>query len=585
MKKFATSILALSLSSAFGLSLAQASTYQVIDKGAASSLEYTYGKQENNAGQMVIAGTTIYNFPVQFQYFSETDFNNVVALAAAQHELVFDLTDIENEASLRSGQPTANDLAWAVKYLQNNANSSLFQKVGNTVAMINNGNETKEIVVFDQFVTGTQTYTRSTTAYVNGITEQGWVYGNASAPYLPIPFTEADGDEVTHWVRDFSGRGYFSPDGGQTIVPLMPPEATYGGESAIFDISDNGIAVGFASTSVDQEALDFIAKEDGGCADPDRLKLIPIEVCIQQISENMYNAEAFKWVLDQNGIVSSEALGQLVTPHEDDIREYISYAQAVNIHGVAVGYAHGWWDETETAPSATEARNIYAVVFKNGVVKDYTDDHSKYFNSRANDINNNGIAVGHVETYVNGSLRQKVYYVDTNAEQMSMVFPTDFFAGSSSTAYSINENNLVVGSGEVETHNDTNQNPRRRHGFLYDITNDVFSDLNDFLPCDSDYTVIEARSINENNEISATAVVKAPLRDAKGELYYDENGQQVFEDVLRAVKLAPITGGQVEDCSETEEKVERQGAGTGLFSLFILLITGVSRKFFSRNNK
>ena len=68
-------MLALSLSSAFGLSLAQAATYQVIDKGAVSSLEYTYGKQENNLGQMVIAGTTIYNFPVQFQYFSEKDFD------------------------------------------------------------------------------------------------------------------------------------------------------------------------------------------------------------------------------------------------------------------------------------------------------------------------------------------------------------------------------------------------------------------------------------------------------------------------------------------------------------------------------
>ncbi|GHE82262.1 DUF3466 family protein [Thalassotalea profundi] len=584
MKKFATSLLALSLTSAFSLSLAHASTYQVIDKGAASSLEYTYGKQENNSGQMVIAGTTIYNFPVQFQYLTETNIDNIITYANVNHELVFDLSDIENEASLRAGQPTANDLAWTVLYLQNNASSTLFQKVGNVVAMINDGTETKEIVVFDEFVTGTQTYSRSTTDYVNGITEQGWVYGNASAPFLPIPFTEEDGDEVTHWVRDFSNRGYYSPDSGQTIIPLIPPESTYGGESAIFDISDNGIAVGYASTSVAEEALEFIADEDGGCADPERLLVSPIEVCIQQVSENMYNAEAFKWVLDQNGIVSSEALGQLVTPHADDVREYISYAQAVNIHGVAVGYAHGWWDENETAPSATEARSIYAVVFKNGEVIDFTDDHSKYFNSRTNDINNNGMAVGHVETYINGSLRQKFYYVDTTVEQMEMVLPTDFFTGSSSTAYSINENNLVVGSGEVETHNDTSNNPRRRHGYLYDITNDIFSDLNDFLPCDSEYTIIEARSINENNEISATAVVKAPLRDAKGELYYNENGEQVFEDVLRAVKLAPIAGGQVEDCTVTEEKVERQGASTGLYGLFALFIAGISRRLFIRKD-
>lgn len=577
IKKFATSLLALSLSSAFSLSSAQAATYQVIDKGAASSLEYTYGKQENNQGQMIISGTTIYNFPVQFQYFSESDFDNVISFAHNNYELVFELNDIENEALLRAGEPTANDLAWAVKYLESNANSTLFQKVGNVVAMLNDGNETKEIVVFDQLVTGSQDYSRSTTDFINGITNQGWIYGNASAPYLPIPFTETDGDEVTHWVRDFSNRGYYSPDSGQTIVPLMPPEASYGGESAIIDMSDNGIAVGYASTSVDQEALDFINNEDGGCADPDRLKAIPIEVCIQQISEGMYNAEAFKWSLDESGIVNAEALGQLVTPHEDDPREYVSFAQAVNSSGVVVGYAHGWWDETETAPSDNERRSFYAVVFKDGEVTDFTDDHSKYFNSRANDINDQGMAVGHVETYVNGALRQKLYYVDTTADVMEMTFPTDFFTGSSSTGYSINENNVVVGSGEVETHNDTGQNPRRRHGFMYDISNDLFSDLNDFLPCDSEYTIIEARSINENNEISATAVIKAPLRDAKGELYYDADGNQVFEDVLRAVKLAP-TGGQIDDCSATEEKVERQGASTGTLGLFMLLMVGFGRR-------
>ena len=51
-------------------------------------------------------------------------------------------------------------------------------------------------------------------------------------------------------------------------------------------------------------------------------------------------------------------MGHLVTPHEDDEREYVNYAQAVNNHGVAVGYAHGWWDENETDPSKTESRNF-----------------------------------------------------------------------------------------------------------------------------------------------------------------------------------------------------------------------------------
>ena len=158
---------------------------------------------------------------------------------------------------------------------------------------------------------------------------------------------------------------------------------------------------------------------------------------------------------------------------------------------------------------------------------DFTDDHSKYFDSRAYDINDAGIAVGHVNTFVNGNQRTKFYHVDTNAENMAMEFPDDFFNGSSSTARAINENGMIVGEGEYETHNDSSSNPRRTHGFIYDMTAKTFTDLNSFLACDSCYTVIEARDINDANEISATALIKVPRRDSKGNLMVDEKGEQL----------------------------------------------------------
>ena len=152
MKKFATSVLALSLSSILAASFASAATYQVIDKGAASSLEYTYGKQENNMGQMVIEGTNFYNFPVQFQYLKEADYDAIVALAENNHEAQFFLENIEDETSLRAGEPTANDLAWAVLVSYKIYHTNLlYQKVGNSAAMINDGAETREeFVVFDR---------------------------------------------------------------------------------------------------------------------------------------------------------------------------------------------------------------------------------------------------------------------------------------------------------------------------------------------------------------------------------------------------------------------------------------------------
>ena len=161
---------------------------------------------------------------------------------------------------------------------------------------------------------------------------------------------------------------------------------------------------------------------------------------------------------------------------------------------------------------------------------------------------------------------------------MSMVLPKDFFTGSASTARAINEKGLIVGEGEVETHNDDANTPRRRHGFLYDINANTFTDLNDLLSCNSDYTVLEARDINDNNEISATALIKVPRRDSKGELMFGEDGEQLVEDVVRAVKLKPISG-EIDDCSKVEDKVERKGAGFGIVSLFSMLLIGFTRQY------
>ena len=62
-------------------------------------------------------------------------------------------------------------------------------------------------------------------------------------------------------------------------------------------------------------------------------------------------------------VTNDEALGHLVTQHDDDIREFENYAQAINNAGVAVGYAHGWTDENETTPDAAQNRHYYAVVY------------------------------------------------------------------------------------------------------------------------------------------------------------------------------------------------------------------------------
>ena len=579
MKKFVKSVLALGVFSALTVSTTHAATYKVIDKGAAEKLKYTYSQQENNIGEMAISGTDVYNFPVQFQHFDDDDFKAIVQLASISHERIHALEDIENEELLRAGNPTANDLSWAILFLESRSSNINYQKVGDVIALVNFGDKSEEFTVYDSFFPATEQYTRSTVDYINGVTDQGWIYGNGSAPYLPINFTETDDDggDVTLWLREFTTRAFFSSDKGKTILPLMAPESLYGGESVVLDMTDNGIAVGYASTSFRNGVITFINNEDGGCVDPEKLKKLPLEACIQNSSSTMYNTEAFKWNVDANGEVSSEALGYLVTPHPNDTRTNVSVAQAVNSHGVAVGYAKGWIDETVTEPKERENSLTYAVIFKDGKVSDFTEDHSKYYNSRAYDINDAGIAVGHAVTASSGGAKERFYYVDTNVENPTMVLPEGFFTGSSSTARAINEQGFIVGEGQVETHNENSASPRRKHAFIYDTTAKTFTDLNDLLPCLSEYTVIEARDINENNEISATAIVKVHRRDSKGELMYDSNGGALVEDVTRAIKMSPIVG-EIEDCSTVEEKVVRKGAGFEGGSLCLIFILGFLRR-------
>ncbi len=601
MNRFVKSMLALSITSAMTLPVVNAATYKVIDKGVAS-VKYTYGQQTNNIDgidnlDMVLSGTSVYNFPVQFDDLDEDDFTSIVAYAAVQSFSVHELEPIEDLDALMNGNPTANDLAWTVRWLQTKPKDYLYQKVGGTVALINSGTTSEEVTVFDVPIASNDVPSRSTKDIIKGVTDGGWLYGSASAPYLPENFVNSNGDENTFWYREFSSRSFYSLDRGVTVFEIKPlsennPEQeAYGGVSGILDVSeDEGLAVGFMSTEMIKGINDIIesATEDNGCNNPEFIDDVPQNICIQTYRDdgtgNSYQIRAFKAVVTGTGDAVPEDLGLLVTPHVDDERAFESYAQAVNDNGVVVGFSHAWVDENETNPTDRQSVSLYAAVFKDGTVTSFAKDHSVHFDSRAYDINNSGIATGHVTMAISGKLRTKFYYIDTtNVDEMELMLPTDFFDSSSSTARAINENGFIVGEGEVETHTDSAQNPRRTHAFLYDLNNDVFQDVNDLISCDQKqvYSIIEARGINEHNVISASAIYKEERKDAKGVVMLDDDGEPLMEDVVRAVLLEPIPeDGQV--CTAEEEgKVVRQGASFGLFSIFSLLLFGLRRRLVS----
>ena len=608
MKSFSKNILALGVTSALSLSLSlslfnysHAATYKVIDKNPVENLGFTYGGKLNNQGNMAVSGANIYNFPVQFEYLDDDDFNNIAYLSLTQANFYYGLTFIEDLEALKAGNPTANDLAWSKLYLQERNGSVIhyqYQIVADTAAMINigDGTDSTEICVFDTDFNGTScsgTLTRSTYATVRGFNNSGTVFGTATASYLPIDGpANTDGEIQTHWVREHGQRGFFSPDFGETIFPVVPIETEYGGGiSGINDVNDSGTAVGYSSYKVSALREEIILSETSvlGCANPDVLANVPYDICVQNLQSGMYYVQAFKATLSETGS-NTELLGLLVEPHEDDLRAFTSQALAVNNSGAAVGYADGWDQTDVTEPTVTQSSTAsYAVMFKEGKVLDFNQSHyflpgnSSFSFSTANDINDSGLVVGF--THELPTVVKKFFYVDTNVSdsEMEIVIPTGFFNSSVSTAYAVNSSGVIVGEAQIESHNESSTNPRRTTGFMYDTASDTpeMIDLNTLLECNSPHNILEANDINDSGQISATAIVKSPAVDALGEEVIDKDGNPLMVDVARAVLLEPIDGGELEDCSLVEETVVRQGASFGgyyLLSLFTLL--GLRRKKF-----
>jgi hypothetical protein len=613
MKSFVKHMLAVGITSALSFSLSshvEAATYQVVDKTIDAELKYTYAQQQNNNGVLAISGSNLYNFPIQFDYFIDNDFKRIQTLAKTYHERFFGLEDLEDYEALVEGNPTANDLAWAKVYLSDSTygvNQALFeyQPVGDLVAMINlGGNSTTELFnVFDKPFQDTDTLTRTTVDIISGVTNSGVAYGSATAPYLPMDeFTTDKEVKKTFWLREFGQRGFFSYDNGSEIFSVVPPETRYGGGvSAVLDVNDSGEAVGYMSYDLNNDSQELVEKTDGqGCANPKvvggsdldkpgtiHIGSYPREICIQRLQSRMYELVAYKAKFNVDGEVTSEPLGLLIESHEDDERNFSSRALAINNQGVAVGFARGWNETGEENPVKDEKTyGAYAVMFKDGKVFDFNQKHFNQRNSfnstyveysKAYDINDNGLVVGY---NYNENLVKQFFYVDASVPEsdMNLVMPAGFFKSSVSTAYAVNNNGMIVGDAEIETHNGNNDNPRRTVAFLYDTKKETFQNVNDLLGCKSPYQILEARDINDENIISGTAVFKVDRYDAKGKIILGDDGKPLQEDVVRAVILEPIEG-EIEDCFEEEVKVERKGASSGFVTLFSLFVLFGFRRF------
>jgi hypothetical protein len=559
----------------------QAAKYRVVELPLVAEGQSSFPSAINEDGNITVNVSFPYNIPIDLDLL---DFESEV--------LINLLTDID---SARNGDFNSVDYEILLALIRSADGQENAQQIANTISFLASENEINYIPGFDQLSEINNEFNFNTTNNVRDLNNSGFAVGSGEGFYKKIDYTFENEENEIFVVHEFGTRGFISL--GNTVVGLPAPMAVAGGFSEAFKINENNQVVGYGTTlSLSDEPETSVINceneeiiDDG---DPETKDFplrgdIPVEACLNKVvnafttsitnptATNIAQLRGLIWQLDQQGnLLDTKVLGILFEPEIDDITNYSSQALDINDNGIAVGVSNGQYTEN----SVTVTRN-FAVIFDGDEVINLTPDpdsnaaRTSNSISSATGINNNNLVVGHKVKSVNGTNRTKFFVYDMNLDELT--FPNDFFLGSSSIATDINNNGLVVGYGEV----DSSLSGRRSEGFLYNHDNGEFYGVRDLIRCDSPYTIVQANSINDKDEIVATALYQGPLRDSKGEIILDSTGNETIVDLVIAVKLEPILVGEVEDCDAPADEInrDRQGAALTYMLFFGCMIIGWRR--------
>lgn len=560
---------------------ALSATYALTELGNFENAKHTYVTDVSENGHVIGLANGLYNIPIDISYIDFTDSliknaytNEVNSFELSDKEITFTLDDIENNDAIYTN---ADAHTFMVRFLSNLSANFEYQKISSIVATNYNSGVITEQSLFDVASVDYDGLTRSTSNFYNAVAQDGTTVGWGSAPFDKITFTpDGETEEETWFTREFIERGILISEGG-VEVPLVPEFTEHGGTSKASDIvaTDTGyVVVGNVSVSIPTERQTLIADNCDGLDEP-------VMTCIESINSRntrgLFNKTAVKWTLDSAyNVTSTELLGLALTPKEDeDSNPFISNALAVNKNGVAAGFSNTrYFDRDSTILTMP-------VYFKDGEVVDFIEQRDDWQSGKAFAINDNDIVVGYATKRIEGTLRNKLFYHDINTN--TTVFPEDYFISSSSYANDINNQGYIVGEGEIGE----SENTRRSEAFIYKIGDDKITNLNKLLPCyDSDgetsfsYKMVEAKSINENNEVFGVATKTVEKRNSLGGVVTDVNGNIEYESVAVAVKLSPIPNGEVENCKAPDaEFYERSSASFSWFGLLLLPLVGLKRVF------
>lgn len=531
---------------------ATSATYQVTEIQPLEEYRQHFAMDISDSGQIVGVARDSFNFPYYLEsYLPLLTLGTGQSCDVSEEEFTTGVFDSYSSSCLKVG-------------LSGNSSRATYQKVGDNKSFITNNNEAELIHILDVVDPELGAYTSSNVEQLRAINDIGIAVGEASAPYLPIEFTQTgenavSADPFTMWQREFSQRAVVYVDG--VVKTLDPIYSEFGGETSATDISNTGYISGQSSTLMSDAMIALIEKDCTG-------ELEPVEICVwsKRNSGRIYESRPVVWQVDGAGNVLSTQVHDLAfEPTEEQTGNYFALAMAVNDSGKSAGFGN--------IPRTDGFITVQPLIFSEDGTETFIDV-DEYYDGFSTDINNSNVVVGTVRNILDGAYHGKFFVYDETTNTFET--PTTFYETAKSNANSINDAGLVVGEAEYEITTDT---VRRKHGFIYNSVTKEFFDINDLVECDSPYELVELKSINNSNQIAATALKYVDRRDSLGEIVKDDDGVVQQQQVALAVLLEPITG-EIEDCGAIDNPpYERQGLSLPLSVIFILLgLVGIRRK-------